>query len=99
MKGGLFNKQISLPLMSIVLAMLVVLFAGWLLFTLGKREGFQKGADAPGTSKVSKPLVTNSGAVTQTVTPSSTSPSTPPSTNTQTVGASNRGAVTKSVSK
>lgn len=27
--------------MSIVLAMLVVLFAGWLLFTLGKREGYK----------------------------------------------------------
>jgi hypothetical protein len=67
MKGGLFNKQISLPLMSIVLAMLVVLFAGWLLFTLGKREGFQEGAiptnhGAPGTSKPKAPLATKSGA-------------------------------------
>jgi hypothetical protein len=47
MKGGLFTKQLNLPLMSIVLAILVVLFAGWLLFTLGKREGFQEGAGAP----------------------------------------------------
>lgn len=50
MKGGLFNKQISLPLLSIVLSILVVLFAGWLLFTLGKREGFQEGA-APSANK------------------------------------------------
>jgi hypothetical protein len=41
MKGGLFTKRINLPVMSIVLAMLVVLLAGWLLFTLGKREGYQ----------------------------------------------------------
>ena len=41
MKGGLFTKRINLPVMSIVLAMLVVLFAGWLLFTLGKREGYK----------------------------------------------------------
>lgn len=51
MKGGLFNKQISLPLLSIVLSILVVLFAGWLLFTLGKREGFQEGATTPSASK------------------------------------------------
>jgi len=47
MKGGLFTKQLNLPLMSIVLAILVVLFAGWLLFTLGKREGFQEGNARP----------------------------------------------------
>ena len=41
MKGGLFTKRINLPVMSIVLAMLVVLLAGWLLFTLGKREGYK----------------------------------------------------------
>ncbi len=41
MKGGLFTKRINLPIMSIVLAMLVVLLAGWLLFTLGKREGYK----------------------------------------------------------
>lgn len=41
MKGGLFTKRINLPIMSIVLAILVVLLAGWLLFTLGKREGYK----------------------------------------------------------
>lgn len=45
MKGGLFTKRINLPIMSIVLAILVVLLAGWLLFTLGKREGYKAVAE------------------------------------------------------
>ena len=57
MKGGLFTKQLNLPLMSIVLAILVVLFAGWLLFTLGKREGFQEG----NLNKLSKDAVEKRG--------------------------------------
>lgn len=63
MKGGLFNKQNSLPLLSIVLSILVVLFAGWLLFTLGKREGFQEG-----NAKLKAPPVTNKGQVNKKIT-------------------------------
>ena len=55
MKGGLFTKRINLPIMSIVLAILVVLLAGWLLFTLGKREGFQAGAESIEPSEHSDP--------------------------------------------
>ena len=55
MKGGLFTKRINLPVMSIVLAMLVVLFAGWLLFTLGKREGYKALAESMDSIESSKP--------------------------------------------
>ena len=55
MKGGLFTKRINLPIMSIVLAILVVLLAGWLLFTLGKREGVQDGAESIEPSEPSEP--------------------------------------------
>lgn len=55
MKGGLFTKRINLPIMSIVLAILVVLLAGWLLFTLGKREGFQAGAESMEPIEPSEP--------------------------------------------
>ena len=41
--------------MSIVLAMLVVLLAGWLLFTLGKREGYQALAESMDSIEPSKP--------------------------------------------
>jgi uncharacterized membrane protein len=55
MKGGLFTKRINLPVMSILLAMLVVLFAGWLLFTLGKREGYKALAESMDSIESSKP--------------------------------------------
>jgi hypothetical protein len=65
MKGGLFTKQLNLPLMSIVLAILVVLFAGWLLFTLGKREGFQEGTTTGSVSRSSEPPVKSFGQKTK----------------------------------
>ena len=55
MKGGLFTKRINLPVMSIVLAMLVVLFAGWLLFTLGKHEGFKAVSESMDSIEPAKP--------------------------------------------
>ncbi len=55
MKGGLFTKRINLPVMSIVLAMLVVLLAGWLLFTVGKREGYKALAESMDSIEPSKP--------------------------------------------
>ena len=55
MKGGLFTKRINLPIMSIVLAILVVLLAGWLLFTLGKREGYKSVAEPMESIEPSKP--------------------------------------------
>lgn len=55
MKGGLFTKRINLPIMSIVLAILVVLLAGWLLFTLGKREGYKAVAESMEPIEPSEP--------------------------------------------
>jgi hypothetical protein len=55
MKGGLFTKRINLPVMSIVLAMLVVLLAGWLLFTLGKREGYKSVSESMDSIEPAKP--------------------------------------------
>ena len=63
MKGGLFTKQLNLPLMSIVLAILVVLFAGWLLFTLGKREGFQEGSTGSVNRSTEPPAQKKGGGV------------------------------------
>jgi uncharacterized membrane protein len=57
MKGGLFTKRINLPVMSILLAMLVVLFAGWLLFTLGKREGYKALAESMDSIESSEEVV------------------------------------------
>ena len=44
MKGGFLQFKPTNRILSILLAVILVLLAGWLLTVLGKREGFQEGA-------------------------------------------------------
>ena len=47
-------KFLDGKLWSIILAILVILFAGWLVNSISRRDGFQEGKTVGGTNKLQK---------------------------------------------